>query len=135
MPLTLRSAGVQIESQAQWWVLASQGVITQSAVAPEAEAAEDAVTKSSAVGTLWTDYEDDESEAHYEAKVTRFIKQEDQITFEFAGHDPDEGAYTGWCKLARTGEKWAGEGEFIFPPNDRVPARVVANLTSDKTYY
>lgn len=93
------------------------------------------MTESKAVGTLWTDYEDDESEAHYEAKVTRFVKRGAEIAIEFSGHDSDEGAYTGWCKLAKAGDKWVGTGEFFFPPKDRVPARVTATLTSDETHY
>lgn len=93
------------------------------------------MNESRVFGTLWTDYEDDESEAHYEAKVTRFIKQEADISIEFSGHDPDESAYSGRCKLAKSGEQWTGTGEFFFAPKDRIPAKVTATLTSDGTHY
>ena len=93
------------------------------------------MTGSKVIGTLWTDYEDEESEAHYEAKVTRFIKRETEISMEFFGHDADDGAYTGWCKLTKSGEQWAGTGEFFFAPKDRIPAKVTATLTSDGTHY
>jgi hypothetical protein len=93
------------------------------------------MTGTKAIGNLWTDYEDEESEAHYEATVTRFIKRESEIALEFSGNDPDEGAYTGWCKLAKSGEQWTGMGEFFFAPKDRIPAKVNAALTSDGTYY
>jgi hypothetical protein len=93
------------------------------------------MTGSKTIGTLWTDYEDDESEAHYEASVTHFVKRESEISIEFSGHDPDEGAYTGWCRLAKNGERWTGTGEFFFAPKNRIPARVSATLTSDETHY
>lgn len=51
------------------------------------------VMNSSVVGTLWTDYGDEDSEAYYEASVTRFILRQEEILFEFSGHDTDEGPY------------------------------------------
>lgn len=91
--------------------------------------------ESKMIGTLWTDYEDEESEAHYEAKVKSFVKRQAEILIEFSGHDPDDGHYTGWCKLSKVGNQWEGRGEFFFPPKDRTPAKVRATLTSDETHY
>lgn len=93
------------------------------------------MTESRAIGTLWTDYEDDESQAHFEARVTRFVMRASEISLEFSGHDSDDGRYSGWCKLVRNGDQWVGAGEFFFAPKNRVPAKVTATLTSDGEHY
>ena len=65
-------------------------------------------------GMLFLDYASDENEeeAHYEAKVTKATLHPDELVIEFTGHDAEEGKYDGACKLTRRGASFEGVGEF-----------------------
>jgi hypothetical protein len=64
-------------------------------------------------GTLWLDYTGDDGESHYEARVSRTIVREEEIVLEFSGHDPDDGPFSGHCKLTKLDAFFVGLGTFI----------------------
>jgi hypothetical protein len=63
-------------------------------------------------GTLWLDYDVGDDEEHYEAKVSRAVFRDNEVSIEFSGHDPDDGNFHGNCRITGSGGAYSGPGTF-----------------------
>ena len=63
-------------------------------------------------GELWLDYDDGETEAHWNACVTHAILRDDEIIVEFAGHDQSSGKFSGSFKAKKAGPHYIGGALF-----------------------
>jgi len=84
-------------------------------------------------GDLYLDYDSDGEDAHYQAKVSGARIKDQNVTFDFEGHDPDSGWYKGRCNLARKGISMSGSCEF-HSAGDKTTARIEAKYEKFSTY-
>ena len=82
-------------------------------------------------GTLWLDYSDDEEEASYKADISRFILRDNNVAFDFFGHDNEEGSYSGNCTAIKQGSKYVGEGVFRYSDGTICKSNVILLVEKD----
>jgi len=82
-------------------------------------------------GTLWLDYSDEEEEAQYKADISRFIMRDNNVAFDFHGHDIDDGGYIGTCKAVKQGNEYKGDGEFRYRDGTTRKAKIFFKIEND----
>lgn len=79
-------------------------------------------------GKLYLDYEGD---PQYSAVVSRCIFRENEIVFEFSGVRGEEGGFQGHAKVISNGDKYSGEGDFIYADGTAVKASIILEAVAD----
>ena len=84
-------------------------------------------------GKLWLDYSTGNNAIQFQASITRCIRRDTEISFEFNGNDRDEGPFSGHCKAVLRDTNYKGEGEFTYPDGTIVKANVTFTANEEDT--
>lgn len=82
-------------------------------------------------GQLWLCYSDEENKASYQGKISRFIKRDLEISFDFHGSDCDEGPFSGNCKVNLKNDRYIGTGEFRYSDGETINAYVEFSIEEE----
>ena len=78
-------------------------------------------------GNLWLDFESDEEDGHYAAKISKCTLHSDVLVLEFAGAEEGH-KFSGSCTLQKKGHLYTGSGNFAYAGRNSVASTVSLEL-------